>query len=242
MKILTIPDMHLKPWMFDQAEDILRKKKADAAVCLMDMPDDFNKEFNIDLYRRTIERACRFAKDFPDTKWCWGNHELAYIWNFHVTGHCVYAAADVKTGLSKLEKIVNENGSAVKYVHVIDDVIFSHAGVTDSFVRWILMIENEVMGINTAYIDFEAVIERINQQKQMVMWQENSPVWARHTAHANGLYTDRLQESGHTPVKEEFKEGNMIYTDTFSTCVNGKPFGNRKFAVIDTKKKKFGQI
>lgn len=39
MNILVIPDSHLKPWIFLQADQILRERKADIAVCLMDIPD-----------------------------------------------------------------------------------------------------------------------------------------------------------------------------------------------------------
>ena len=39
MRVLVIPDIHLKPWIFDRTEKILRDGKADRAVCLMDMPE-----------------------------------------------------------------------------------------------------------------------------------------------------------------------------------------------------------
>ena len=38
MKILVIPDIHLKPWLFNMAENILNEGKADKALCLMDIP------------------------------------------------------------------------------------------------------------------------------------------------------------------------------------------------------------
>ena len=37
MKVLVIPDIHLKTWIFDRAEDILKAGKAERAVCLMDI-------------------------------------------------------------------------------------------------------------------------------------------------------------------------------------------------------------
>ena len=40
MKVLVIPDVHLKTWIFDKVENVLKSGKADRAVCLMDMPDD----------------------------------------------------------------------------------------------------------------------------------------------------------------------------------------------------------
>ena len=62
MRVLVIPDIHLKPWIFDRTEKILRDGKADRAVCLMDMPDDWNMEFQIERYKETFDRAIVFAK------------------------------------------------------------------------------------------------------------------------------------------------------------------------------------
>ena len=53
MKVLVIPDVHLKPWMFDRAAELLKDGAADRAVCLMDIPDDWRQEFNLDLYVQT---------------------------------------------------------------------------------------------------------------------------------------------------------------------------------------------
>ena len=85
-RILVIPDIHLKPWIFDRANEILKAGKADRAVCLMDMPDDFNMQYQIKLYEMTFNRAIRFARNHPDTLWCYGNHELSYPWGILETG------------------------------------------------------------------------------------------------------------------------------------------------------------
>ncbi|MBO4456482.1 MAG: hypothetical protein J5802_02045 [Butyrivibrio sp.] len=61
MKVLVIPDIHLKSWIFDRAEEIMRSGKADRAVCLMDIPDDWDMELDIARYRDTFDRAIRFA-------------------------------------------------------------------------------------------------------------------------------------------------------------------------------------
>ena len=50
MKVLVIPDVHLKPWIFSRASDLMKEKTADQVICLMDIPDDWNQQFNIDLY------------------------------------------------------------------------------------------------------------------------------------------------------------------------------------------------
>lgn len=43
MIVLVIPDVHLKPNMFHRAAELMNQGIADRAVCLMDIPDDWNK-------------------------------------------------------------------------------------------------------------------------------------------------------------------------------------------------------
>ena len=69
MKVLVIPDVHLKPWMFEQAAVLMRPKKADRAVCLMDIPDDWGKEYDIALYEQTYDAAIDLPA-FRETAWC----------------------------------------------------------------------------------------------------------------------------------------------------------------------------
>ena len=40
MKVLVIPDVHLKLWMFQRASELMKETGADRAVCLMDIADD----------------------------------------------------------------------------------------------------------------------------------------------------------------------------------------------------------
>ena len=46
MKVLVIPDVHLKPQMFRQAAAIMNTRAADRAVCLMDIPDRKSTRLN----------------------------------------------------------------------------------------------------------------------------------------------------------------------------------------------------
>ena len=81
MKVLVIPDVHLKPYMFHQADRLLEQGVAERTVCLMDIPDDWDREYNIELYVETFDTAIAFAKKYPDTLWTYGNHDLCYMWN-----------------------------------------------------------------------------------------------------------------------------------------------------------------
>lgn len=62
MKILIIPDVHLKPDMFIRSGELMRIEGIDNAVCLMDIPDDWNKQYSIDEYEKTFDAAITFAK------------------------------------------------------------------------------------------------------------------------------------------------------------------------------------
>ena len=81
MKVLVIPDVHLKPWMFERASEIMEKGTVERAVCLMDIPDDWNQEYNLELYNETFDAAIAFAKKYPSTLWVYGNHDLCYLWD-----------------------------------------------------------------------------------------------------------------------------------------------------------------
>ena len=48
--------------MFKQATALMHQGIADRAVCLMDIPDDWDKQYNVGLYEETYDEAIRFAK------------------------------------------------------------------------------------------------------------------------------------------------------------------------------------
>ena len=54
MKILVIPDVHLKPQMFKWWLQLYASGIADRAVCLMDIPDDWDKQYNVGLYEENL--------------------------------------------------------------------------------------------------------------------------------------------------------------------------------------------
>ena len=115
MQVLVIPDIHLKPWMFKRAAELMRQGTADQVVCLMDMPDDWNQEFNIGLYEETYDATIQFAKDFPDTLWCYGNHDMSYLWYQLESGYSVYAQDTVQKKFREFN-FGNPDGSSTKRV------------------------------------------------------------------------------------------------------------------------------
>ena len=139
MKILVIPDVHLKPQMFKQATALMHQGIADRAVCLMDIPDDWDTQYNVGLYEETYDEAVRFAKAFPETAWCYGNHDLSYLWHCLESGYSSMASMTVQRKLLDLREAVPED-NPIKYVQRIDNVLFSHGGVLNFFVEVLLGI------------------------------------------------------------------------------------------------------
>ena len=134
MRVLVIPDVHLKPWMFHRASELMKEMGVGRAICLMDIADDWRQQFNLDLYIQTYDAAIDFAKEYPETLWCYGNHDVCYLWNQRETGYSKIAPWTVCEKLRILrESLPDERQLA--YLHRIDNVLFSHGGLADAFVR-----------------------------------------------------------------------------------------------------------
>lgn len=227
MKILVIPDVHLKPWLFNMAENILNAGKADKALCLMDIPDDWNKELQIPIYKDTLDRAVCFAKAHPDTLWCYGNHDVSYPWGRLETGYSPYAERTVLTGLEELKRVLPDQ-SQLAIIHRVDNVLFSHGGLSAEFVKH--------LGLNPYKANVDDVIDAVNNAPQNYLWTDESPLWLRPQyrnieAFREEIYT---QVVGHTPVEYISKKGAFISTDVFSTYRTGEQIGESAMIVIDS--------
>ena len=228
MKVLVIPDVHLKPWMFQRASELMIEIEADRAVCLMDIADDWRQQFNLDLYEQAYDAAIAFAREYPDALWCYGNHDLCYLWNQRETGYSKIAPRMVCEKLRVLREALPDE-QQLAYLHRIDNVVFSHGGLADAFVRRYVPVRS--------YNDVETVLQTINSFGCGEMWQDASPIWYRPQYYEGRLYKPLklLQVVGHTPVEAITRKGNLISCDMFSTDQEGKPTGKQEFLVIETR-------
>lgn len=232
MRVLIIPDVHLKAWMFDDADRILSNGGADRAVVLGDLVDEWGCEANGLLYGETLSRALTFQQAHPDTLWCYGNHDMAYLWNVPCSGNSRYynVREAAVIGLRALYDAVPEGNAA--YIHRIENVLFSHAGVSRMYVR-------DHRG-SIGYDNEQAVIDQINTLHRGDMWYDDSPLWLRpqkcYAGYRLEMYRPRrlLQVVGHSPMQEITQEGNLLSCDTFSTRSTGEPYGNQTFCILDT--------
>lgn len=227
MKVLVIPDIHLKPEIFRRAAALMRQKVAERAVCLMDIADDFEQQYNISLYEETYDEAIKFAREFPETKWCYGNHDLSYPWYRLESGYSSMASYTVQRKLLDLKLAVPED-NPIRYIQRIDNVLFAHGGLSRNFVEYFVP--------KSKYNNEDEVIRIINGLGNIEMWRDLSPIWFRPQQSRVKLYKPRklLQVVGHTPMQEITRAGNLISCDVFSTRSNGEPFGTQEFLLLDT--------
>ena len=235
MRVLVIPDIHLKSWIFDRAEDILKEGKADRSVCLMDVPDDWEMESNIELYEETFDRMISFAKDHPDTLWCYGNHDVSYLWGRLESGYSPYAEQTVIAKLEELKRVLSDAGQ-LTFIHRVDNVLFSHGGLTTEYVEW---LDEGLLAV-----DIDDVITAVNKASQYYLWNDESPLWLRpqtknRETFRKDVYT---QIVGHTPVKKIFEKDGIISTDVFSTYRNGSQIGESAMVVIDSVTGKYEKV
>lgn len=232
MRILIIPDVHLKPWMFSDADKIISEVKPDQAVYLGDLVDDWGCQENAGIYQETLNAAYDFEKAHPETLWCFGNHDMAYIWNVWVSGTATdeNVRKTAVTGLRKLYSSIPA-GNLV-FVHRIDNVLFSHAGISRMFVREHFETKD--------YDKVDHIVACINDLRMEDMWNNDSPIWLRpqkQYAHFPiNMYKPRtfLQVVGHSPMKEITQEGNVVSCDVFSTYRDRSRYGSHEFCLVDT--------
>lgn len=213
--------------MFDRATELMNSDIAEKSVCLMDLPDDWGHGYDIDLYIKTFDKAIDYAKHFPETKWCYGNHDLSYIWMQPESGFSSFAMPTVSSKLAVLRNALVDD-SLIAYIHRIDNVLFVHGGLTHAFVK--------LYASDIEYEDTDTILERINNLGFREIWDDASPIWYRPQYYNEKMYkaTDMLQVVGHTPVMAIDRVDNVLSCDLFSTYRNGAPIGTQEFLLIDT--------
>lgn len=231
MQVLIIPDVHMKPWMLDAADILIRQIQPDQIICLGDLADDFGTQHNPDAYKDMFERAIQFSKDHPEMLWCFGNHDVSYLWDMPETG---MAEFDAK---SMAEKSIRAFIDAVPdghlaFVHVIGNVLFSHAGISRMFVQ-------EQCG-ESGYNNIDAVVSTINNKRAGQLWYNDSPIWLRpqkeYSRFPVQMYKPRVcfQVVGHSPMRTITQEKNLLSCDVFSTYPDGARYGSEEFVLLDT--------
>lgn len=124
-----------------------------------------------------------------------GNHDVCYPWNQRESGYFAIAQWTVCEKLRILSETLPDDRQ-LHYLHRIDNVLFSHGGLADEFVRRYVPAR--------LYNDIDAVVNTVNDLTPDVMWQALSPIWPRPQNYMGRMYKPKklLQVVGHTPFKK----------------------------------------
>lgn len=235
MKILIMGDCHLKEWMFHRAEELMRKYEIKVLVFLGDAVDDWCKEYCLEAYVSTLDTTIDFFRRHPDSIYIIGNHDVSYLWQKRETGYSPIAGRTVIEKFEELKGVFPESNQP-SFIRRLDNCIFCHGGLVNSFVYDIL--ENYNLPVSM-YNDIDALIEIINKMDAGELWQDGSCLWYRPQYYKGRMYkaddSTFLQIVGHTPVQKVYQEGNILSCDVFSTERDGiTPIGTEEFVILDT--------
>ena len=140
--------------------------------------------------------------------------------------------------MSKLEELENRLKSPVQIniMHRIDNVLFSHGGLTADFLRW---INKDLLDA-----DIEEVIATVNDAPHDYLWNDKSPLWFRPQYETREMFRADTykQVVGHTPVEKIFEKDGIISTDVFSTYRDGRQIGESAMIVIDSETGEYEKI
>lgn len=234
MKYLVIPDIHLKLEIIEQANVAMETGKFDSAIFLGDFVDDWDEGNNVGLYEKTLNAVTSFMRKYTNSKICLGNHDVSYLWQLQESGYSDIAEVTVNKIISE---IIKEFKDRVAIMHKIDNVIFSHAGLTQP---WLMRYCADAMG------DFNYIVDAVNTMSPSKLWDANSPLWARpdNEGRVRFYSKDYLQVVGHSPVGRVsfYPLQNLLVCDTFSTFPNGNHIGEWKLICVDTQTKEWSYI
>lgn len=228
-KILVCGDLHAKYHIFEYVKSLAYKY--DKVIFLGDYVDDWNTppEASYNLLNSLIE----WKKSEPDrVVLLWGNHDLSEYMPE------IFRCAGFNQRTSDLvREVFRKNEHLFQIAYNWNRVLFTHAGLTDSFAKqleiddfqngWSNIVANE---LNTL-LDTE---EKRNMLAQVGQARGGasipSVIWADKAELEEDPSSDFIQVVGHTPVEEittyTNDEANLIFCDTFSTYPNGAMIGN----------------
>ena len=222
-----IPDIHLKPWILEEAEKKISAGEYEHIVLLGDLVDEWGQERNVALYNETFDAVIAFVRAHPNTLYCYGNHDVSYRFERLESGFSAYAIDTVVARLADLEDALP--GGAAAFIHRVNNVLFSHAGLATSFIAQHFPLAED--------IDIDEIVERVNKMGVDELWADNSPIWTRpqDLRYGNKPYpSDMRQVVGHTPVRKTKEYEELLIVDTFSTYQDSTPIGDQSFTWIDT--------
>lgn len=151
MKVGIIGDLHGKScW-----KELIKKDFFDKIIFLGDYSDDSWITFTDEEIINNLEEVIEFKKNnYRKVELLIGNHDFQYIVGYPT------ASRYRKSYAKELNKIFNDNTDIFNIVYVLNDYIFSHAGITNGWLSYLkkkyniieFNINNIVENINKVYL------------------------------------------------------------------------------------------
>ena len=225
-KVIIVPDVHGRSFWKK-----IKHIKDTPIVFLGDYLDSYghegiSNEKAIENFKEIIE----FAKENSNVVLLYGNH-CVYSYN-NVLDYMYYSSRYDYDHAAEAFKLYDENRELFKYAHQIDNILFTHAGLTT---KWIQAMELE--GI----VNEENIAHYLNaygDESKMFLpgmyrggWGYGSPLWAdlQEMYHWSAFAdTDLIQIIGHTQLNNT---GTYLSRRNFYCCDSREVFvfdGNLK--------------
>lgn len=215
-RVLVIPDVHTKTWIIDRGLEMAEKHHADKIVLLGDYFDDWNAKAKDNI--ETLAYLKNLLKTHVNIIPLYGNHELSYM-GFPCSGHIKASAEKVKDGIMSDYRFL--------YAVGIDGVLYTHAGVTKSWLLDNNVITDHAFGHLGPESGAETLEEKINGVRDVkvlaMVGKERGgnsltpgPLWADFRELINDEINTVKQVVGHTPISNIECVGNVWFCDTYS--------------------------
>lgn len=168
---------------------------------------DYVDSFDISAQKqiRNILEIIQLKKDHPHIILLWGNHDMHYAFPNDFEKCSGYQDQFAGT----IRKIFQENLDLFKYIHVVGDTIYSHAGITKTWLD-----RRPVDKINEfppRYFDFRGY----EPTGDSVV---NGPMWVRPASLTRDAIEGYRQVVGHTPIKKQ--EGTILFCGDFGEVLD----------------------
>lgn len=203
MKTLVLGDIHgHNTW-----KDIIEKETFDKVVFLGDYLDSFTLDYKViaENFRNIIE----YKKKLGDK--CillYGNHDHSYYNSERCSGYKSEAHTTYKLLLDELFE-----NKLIDLIHIQDDIIISHAGISEYWLNNIANIE-DVKDLSLYTIN----LNKLNWNDDMGYSPSGntisqSPIWIRPQALLNNHIKGYRQIVGHTNLKAPYTEEGLYLND-----------------------------
>lgn len=215
-KVLVVPDPHLKTSVIEKGLELADKLNCDTVVILGDYFDDWDAPLS--KYVEMRDYLKNLLKHRPNVFPLIGNHELSYI-GWPCSGYKAEAVHIVKP-------LIEDDYRFLLHID-IDGVLYTHAGVTRSWIRDNKIIQENTVRYHMGKVNGAAITsEHLERLEKFDLYAQAgparggrmcpSPLWAD----LDELVVDPLgkftQVVGHTPVNQIEKLGNCWFTDVYS--------------------------